>query len=249
MVDGGKILHNILETLVNNVRPNQTGAYLDNLAYKMIIDAKGSPAFKGFNGYPSTICVSLNDSIVHGIPNETPFKEGDIVSLDIGLRYNGFCTDTATSVIVDNKGRITIKDINSKPFKSLTAKEKLLFVTSKSLELAITSISPGDRIGKIGSIIQQYAEPYGFSVIRDLVGHGIGAEVHQSPNIPNYGTPTKGEVINVGDTLAIEPMISNGSFHIKTMSDGWEIKTEDGSIAAHFEHTIYISTNGAVILT
>jgi methionyl aminopeptidase len=249
MLAGGKILHQILDKLVQQVKPGQCGTALDKLANELIIQSGGTPAFKGFGGYPATICVSPNDSIVHGIPNNIPFKVGDIISLDIGIKYLGYCTDTATSVIVSPEGSTRINDIYKKPVNNLNPKEKLLYVTAVSLEKAIKIIKPGVLIGDLGHAIQTYAESEGFSVIRDLVGHGIGQSVHELPNIPNFGKPNTGPIISKGDTLAIEPMISNGSYHIQTMENGWEIKTIDSSLAAHFEHTIFVTEDGCEVLT
>lgn len=249
MMAGGKIIHKILDQLVIHAKPGQCGIALDKLAHELITKSGGVPAFKGFGGYPATVCISINDSIVHGIPNDIPFKNGDIISIDIGLKYLGYCTDTATSVIINSEGATQITNIYKKPVGSLSPKEKLLYVTAVSLEKAINEVKPGIHIGDIGHVIQKYAESEGFSVIRDLVGHGIGQSVHEPPNIPNFGRPNTGPVISKGDTLAIEPMISNGDYHIKTMSDGWEIKTADSSLAAHFEHTIYVTDDGCEVLT
>ncbi|PLV60209.1 type I methionyl aminopeptidase [Thermotoga sp. KOL6] len=193
------------------------------------------PAFKGYNGYGYATCVSVNEEVVHGLPlKEKIFKEGDIVSIDTGAVYQGFYGDAAVTYVVgetDERG------------------QKLVEVTKKALEKAIETVKPGIRLGDLSYCIQEFVESAGFDVIRDYVGHGIGRELHEEPQVPNYGTPGTGIVLRKGMTLAIEPMVSEGDWRVVVKDDGWTAVTIDGSRCAHFEHTILIAEDGAVILT
>lgn len=236
MAQGGVILGNTLKTLRESVRPGMTTAELDTIAEDFIRSHEGAtPAFKGLYGFPGSICTSINDEIVHGIPSKKRvLKEGDIVSLDVGVAFLGFFTDSATTVAVGEVDAST---------------KKLLDVTAASLEAGIAAATPGNHIGDIGAAVQAVVEAAGFSVVRDLVGHGIGAEFHEEPQVPNYGKPKRKEKLVPGLTLAIEPMVNAGGPGTRTLSDRWTIVTVDGSRSAHFEHTVAITENGPQVLT
>ncbi len=253
MRQGGAVLSRVLRRLIAQVKPHQTGINLDSVAQEMIQSNQAKPAFKGYQGYPNALCVSINSQIVHGIPNNTPFAVGDIISLDLGVLYDGYFTDAAVSVIVTTSGCQTIIDIIQKQhnlgFSTLSVAEKLLLVTYQSLEAGIKHIKAGARTGDIGAIIQNKMEHYGFGGVRDLVGHGVGESIHQEPSIPNYGSPGKGTVLKINDTIAVEPMVTVGNWHIVTGDDHWTISTKDGSLAAHFEHTVAVLDHGAIVLT
>jgi methionyl aminopeptidase len=236
MAQGGAILAGTHEALRRSVRPGVTTAELDAVAEDFIRSHDGAtPAFKGLYGFPGSICTSINDEIVHGIPSKKRvLKEGDIVSLDVGVGYKGFFTDAAITVGV---GAVT------------PAVQKLLDVTAASLEAGIAAATPGNHIGDIGAAVQTVVEAAGFSVVRDLVGHGIGAEFHEEPQVPNYGKPKRKEKLVPGLTIAIEPMVNAGGPGTRTLSDRWTIVTVDGSRSAHFEHTVAITEAGPRVLT
>lgn len=236
MAQGGRILRQTLEKLRESVRPGQSTADLDVLAESFIRSHNGAtPAFKGLYGFPGSICASINDEIVHGIPSKKRvLDEGDIVSLDVGVGYKGFFTDSAITVPV---GAVDAK----------TA--KLLTVTSRALEAGIAAATVGNHIGDIGAAVQGVVEAAGFSVVRDLVGHGIGVEFHEEPQVPNYGKPKRREKLVPGLTLAIEPMVNAGGPATRTLQDRWTIVTADGSTSAHFEHTVAITEDGPKVLT
>ena len=207
---------------------------LDRIAEEYIISKGGIPGFKGLYGFPNTLCVSIEDEIVHGIPSDRKLKDGEIVSIDVGSIYNDFYGDHAKTFCIGN--------VNEN-------KKKLVKVTKDSLMLGINEVKPGNHIGDIGFAIQSYAEKNNFSVVRELVGHGIGRKLHEEPQIPNYGTRNTGAELKEGMCLAIEPMINEGSEKIITKEDGWTICTEDGKPSAHFEHTITVTNKGVEILT
>lgn len=236
MAQGGRILRQTLEKLRESVRPGQSTADLDVLAESFIRSHNGAtPAFKGLYGFPGSICASINDEIVHGIPSKKRLlDEGDIVSLDVGVGYKGFFTDSAITVPV---GAVDAK----------TA--KLLTVTSRALEAGIAAATVGNHIGDIGAAVQSVVEAAGFSVVRDLVGHGIGVEFHEEPQVPNYGKPKRREKLVPGLTLAIEPMVNAGGPATRTLQDRWTIVTADGSRSAHFEHTVAVTEDGPLVLT
>ena len=236
MAQGGRILRQTLQTLRDSVRPGMSTAELDGIAEAFIRSHDGAtPAFKGLYGFPGSICASINDEIVHGIPSKKRLlKEGDIISLDVGVGYKGFFTDSAITV----------------PVGSLDARtEKLLTVTSRALEAGIAAAIVGNHIGDIGAAVQGVVEGAGFSVVRDLVGHGIGVEFHEEPQVPNYGKPKRREKLVPGLTLAIEPMVNAGGPATRTLQDRWTIVTADGSRSAHFEHTVAITEEGPRVLT
>ena len=236
MVQGGRILGATLETLRLAVRPGVSTGELDQIAEDFIRAHDGAvPAFKGLYGFPGSICSSVNQEIVHGIPSrKRVLKEGDIVSLDVGVGYKGYFTDHALTVAV---GQIT------------PDARRLLEVTQQSLEAGISAARVGNHIGDIGAAVQAVVEGAGFSVVRDLVGHGIGVAFHEEPQVPNYGKPKRREKLVPGLTLAIEPMVNIGGPATKTLGDRWTIVTLDGSLSAHFEHTVAITENGPRVLT
>jgi methionyl aminopeptidase len=236
MAQGGRILGQTLQTLRDSVRPGLSTAELDMLAESFIRSHDGAtPAFKGLYGFPGSICASINDEIVHGIPSKKRLlREGDIISLDVGVGYKGFFTDSAITVAVG-------------PVDSTT--EKLLTVTSRALEAGIAAAILGNHIGDIGAAVQGVVEAAGFSVVRDLVGHGIGVEFHEEPQVPNYGKPKRREKLVPGLTVAIEPMVNAGGPATRTLQDRWTIVTADGSRSAHFEHTVAITEEGPRVLT
>jgi len=243
MRQAGKRLAHILQLLVKSVRPGISTLELDRLAEKLILESGAEPAFKNYqpdtasgrSGYPATLCVSINQEVVHGIPRaDRILKEGDIIGLDCGLKLNGYYSDMAVTIGV---GKI-------KP-----ADQKLIDVTKKSLSLGIKKIKNGVHLGDVSAAIQRYVEKNSFSVVRNLSGHGIGKKLHEEPSILNFGQPATGPILKAGMTLAIEPMVNAGTWKITTASDGWTIITADGQNSAHFEHTILVTKKGAEILT
>lgn len=236
MAEGGKILGATVERLRAAVKPGMTTADLDEIAEAFIRGHEGAvPAFKGLYGFPGSICSSVNHEIVHGIPSrKRTLKDGDIVSIDVGVGYKGYFTDSATTVGV---GRISAEA------------QRLLDVTQESLEAGIAAATVGNHIGDIGHAVQKVVEAAGFSVVRDLVGHGIGVEFHEEPQVPNYGKPKRREKLVPGLTIAIEPMVNLGGPATRTLSDRWTIVTVDGSLSAHFEHTVAITDDGPLVLT
>ena len=207
---------------------------LDNLAESFIISRGARPAFKGYMGFPSTLCVSVDSAVVHGVPNNDTLHEGEIVSVDCGAELDGYYGDHAISFPV---GKL-------KP-----SKQKLLDVTKQSLLKGIEQAVPGNYVGDIGNAVQTHAESNGFSVVRELVGHGIGTNLHEDPQIPNFGIPSRGHMLHAGMCIAIEPMINAGTKDVLTSKDGWTIITKDGAPSAHFEHTVAITENGPEILS
>jgi methionyl aminopeptidase len=236
MAHGGRILAETMETLREAVRPGVTTAQLDEIAESFIRSHEGAtPAFKGLYGFPGSVCASINNEIVHGIPSRRrTLQEGDIISLDVGVRYQGFYTDSATTVAV---GEV--------PPES----RRLLEVTEAALAAGIEAAQPGNHLGDIGAAVQGVVEGAGFSVVKDLVGHGIGVEFHEKPQVPNYGKAKRGMKLATGLTIAIEPMVNAGSPETREMPDRWTIVTADGSRSAHFEHTVAITDHGPRILT
>ncbi|MBO2532824.1 methionine aminopeptidase, type I [Planifilum fulgidum] len=216
------------------IRPGVTTKELDRIADRVIRKHGAIPSFKGYNGFPGSICTSVNDELVHGIPGTRVLREGDIISIDIGAQYEGYHGDSAWTYPV---GRIS------------EAAQKLLRVTEESLYRGLAKAVPGARIGDISHAIQSYVEAHGFSVVREYVGHGIGRELHEEPSVPNFGPPGRGPRLKPGMTLAVEPMVNEGSRHVRTLSDNWTVVTVDGSLCAHFEHTIAITEEGCEILT
>ena len=236
MAEGGKILGETLKLLRETARAGLSTMDLDAVAEDFIRSHAGAkPAFKGLYGFPGSICTSINEEIVHGIPSKKRvLKDGDIVSLDVGVSYKGFFTDSAVTVPI---GTVD------------TQTARLLEVTAESLEAGIAAAVVGNHIGDIGAAVQQVVEAAGFSVVRDLVGHGIGVEFHEEPQVPNYGKPKRREKLTPGLTIAIEPMVNVGGPGTRTLSDRWTIVTVDGTRSAHFEHTVAITEEGPRVLT
>jgi methionyl aminopeptidase len=224
----------VLRELREAVRPGVTTADLDQLAEKRIRDKGGVPAFKGYHGYPATICASVNEQVIHGIPSARALVEGDILAIDVGVLMDGFYGDAAVTVPV---GRISERAA------------ELLRVTEESLYKGIEQARVGARVSDIGHAVQRHVESHGFSVVREFVGHGIGSAMHEEPQIPNYGEPGRGPRLAEGMVLAIEPMINAGKSAVKILEDGWTAVTRDGSLSAHFEHTVGVTASGPVILT
>ncbi len=217
------------------VQPGVTTEEIDRIAYEYIIKQGAKPNFLNYNGFPATACISINDEVIHGIPSKKQvIKEGDIVSIDLGATLNGYHGDNAATFAA---GKISPEA------------ERLINTTRESLYKGIAAAVAGGRIGDISNAVQTYCEERGFSVVRDFVGHGIGTKLHEDPSVPNYGTPGRGVRLLPGMTLAIEPMINAGGYDVRQLSDGWTIKTKDGSLSAHFEHTVAITADGPKILT
>jgi len=229
-----QLVARVLEDLAAMVAPGVSTADLDAAAEAKVRDAGAEPAFKGYRGYPATLCASVNEQVVHGIPNRRALAAGDIVSLDMGVKLNGFYGDSAITVAV---GPVH-EDVT-----------RLLRVTQAALEAGIAQVKVGGRISDIGHAIQQYVESQGFSVVREFVGHGIGAALHEEPQIANYGEPGHGPRLAEGMTLAIEPMVNMGKPAVKVLADGWTAVTKDGSLSAHFEHTVAVTKHGPDVLT
>ena len=230
----GQLVGRVLQELRAMVAPGITTLEVDRVAERMIRDAGASPTFKGYNGFPFSICASVNEQVVHGFPSEYELKEGDIFSIDVGVTLDGFVGDTATTVAV---GKVSEDRL------------RLMKVTEESLELAIQQCRAGNHLGDIGFAVQSHAEGHGYSIVRDYVGHGIGRRMHEDPQIPNYGKPGKGPKIKNGYVFALEPMVNMGSLHTKTLKDGWTVVTVDGQPSAHFEHTVAITDDGPEVLT
>lgn len=236
MAEGGRVLADTIAMLRARVAPGLTTRDLDALAEEFIRSHDGAvPAFKGLYGFPGSICTSINEEIVHGIPSrKRVLREGDIVSLDVGVGFGGFFTDSATTVPV---GAID------------AASERLLDVTQRALEAGIGAAVLGNHIGDIGAAVQAVVEAAGFSVVRDLVGHGIGTEFHEEPQVPNYGKPKRLMKLAAGLTIAIEPMVNIGTPKTRQMPDHWTIVTADGKRSAHYEHTVAVTEDGPRVLT
>lgn len=234
MAEAGKILAVIMKELEKKVRSGITTMDLERQAEAFLFDYKVKPAFKSYDGFPAVLCTSINHQIVHSVPSEYELKEGDIVSLDLGLLYKGFYSDMAVTLAV---GKI------SKEAK------KLIEVTKQSLYLAIKKAKPGNTFGDIGEAVQRYVESEGFNVVRNLCGHGIGRELHEEPEIPNFGERKSGQTIKEGMVFCIEPMVTMGDWKLKKSDDGFGFETKDNSLSCHFEHTVVALKNGAKILT
>ena len=242
MAEGGRILAKIMKELGKRVRPGITTMELEKLAESLILKAGGKCSFKGYKSkdgesvrpYPFCLCTSVNEEIVHVPPSNRVLKEGDVLKLDLGIFYKGFHTDMAITVPV---GKVSFEA------------QRLIRVTKKALKLAIKKVRPGNTFGDIGNTIQRYVESQGFNVVRELCGHGIGRELHEEPKILNYGKRKSGEKIKEGMVFCIEPMVTAGDWHLKRTKDGFGYQTVDGSLTAHFEHTVAIESNGARVLT
>ncbi len=230
----GQLVGQVLQELRQMVKPGVSTIEVDRAAEQMIRDAGALPTFKGYHGFPYSICASVNEQVVHGFPSDYQLKEGDIFSIDCGATLEGFVGDTATTVPV---GKVSQQVLD------------LVQVTEECLELAIEQCRPGKHLGDIGAAVQQHAESHGYSVVRDYVGHGIGRRMHEDPQIPNYGKPGQGPKIRAGYVFAVEPMINLGTHQTKVLPDGWTVITLDGKPSAHSEHTIAITDEGPQVLT
>jgi methionyl aminopeptidase len=235
MREAGRLVGEVLAELAAVVAPGVTTADLDAMAEKRIARAGATPAFKGYHGYPATICASINEEVIHGIPSgRRLLKEGDIISIDVGASLNGFFGDSAVTLPV---GQVSEEAAT------------LLRVTEEALFKAIERVRPGNRVSDIGHAVQKHVESYGFSVVREFVGHGIGQRMHEEPQVPNYGEPGRGPRLAEGMVLAIEPMVNAGKPAVKLLGDGWTAVTRDSSLSAHFEHTVAVTAAGPWILT
>ncbi len=239
LLEGGRLLRAVLREVASLCRPGTTGEYLNEKAEALLKKAGMKPAFKGYGGdhgdpFPAALCVSANNAVVHGLPSEIPFKEGDIVGLDIGGVYKGLYTDTATTVPVGKVGENA---------------EKLIEAARKALHAGVAAVKAGARTGDIGAAVEEAAKKAGFSVVRDLVGHGVGYAVHEFPPVPNYGKPGQGIELPEGAVIAIEPMLTAGEHAVDTADDGWTVITRDGSLSSHEEVTVAVTAKGALILT
>jgi methionyl aminopeptidase len=230
----GKITSKVLTDLMKAVRPGVTTKFLDEMAERGIRELGGIPTFKGYHDYPASICASVNDEVVHGIPGDYLLKEGDLLSIDIGTTLEGYVSDSAVTVAV---GAIS------------QAAQKLLDVTQECLMVGIAQMERGNHLGDIGAAVQKHAESQGYGVVRELVGHGVGTAMHEEPQVPNYGKVGAGIELRPGLVLAIEPMITQGDYKVEILKDGWTVVTADGKLAAHFEHTIAVTDEGPKILT
>jgi methionyl aminopeptidase len=231
----GRVVATTIERLLASVRPGATTAQLDRLAEDAIRSAGAEPSFQGYRGFPASICTSVNEQVVHGIPGPRTLREGDLLSLDVGAIWDGYHADSAVSVFVGEP-------------PSAEA-EKLVRVTEESLEAGISQIRPGGRLSDISHAVQEVAEGAGFAVVREYVGHGIGRSLHEDPQIPNYGPPGRGPELRPGLVVAVEPMVNLGGWETRVLADQWTVVTADGSLSAHFEHTIALSEDGAEVLT
>ena len=234
MRSAGKIVAQVLQKLSAMVEPGIATRDLDHEADKIIRDAGAIPTFKGYNGYPASICTSVNEEVVHGIPGKRKLRRGDIIGIDCGATYLGYVGDAAVTVPV---GEVS-KDI-----------ERLMEATRESLYQAISKCTVGNRLGDVSNAVQSYVEPLGYSVVQNYCGHGVGRAMHEEPQVPNYGKAGSGPYLRQGWVIAIEPMINLGKHETKQLSDGWTVVTLDGRPSAHFEHTIAITENGPEILT
>lgn len=229
-----KIVAEILNALKEIVKPGITTKDIEVFVDKTIAERGAVAAFRGYRNYPSSVCTSVNDQVVHGIPSGLRLKEGDILSVDLGIYLEGFYGDGAVTFPV---GRIS------------PSAERLLRVTEEALYIGIEKARPGNRVSDISSSIQRYVESHGYSVVRTFVGHGIGRSLHEEPQVPNFGAPGQGPRLREGMTLAIEPMVNEGTYEVRILDDGWTAVTADGKLSAHYEHTVVITRNGARILT
>lgn len=234
MREAGSIVAQTLQKLVDMLRPGLVEKELDKVVRKEFEKHDVVPTFLGYHGYPATVCVSTNEEIVHGIPGKRVIEEGDIVSIDLGCTHRGFVADSAVTVIV---GR-------GKPEAA-----KLVDVARRSLDAGIAQAHAGKRLGEISNAIQTYIESHGFGVVREYVGHGVGRQMHEEPQVPNFGPPDRGPVLKKGMVLALEPMVTQGDWRTRQLDDNWTVVTADGSLSAHFEHTVAITDNGPCVLT
>jgi len=233
MDEANRIVHEVLDGIAERVRPGVTTRELDRFAESLIRSKGGVPAFLHYKGYPATLCTSVNDVIVHGIPGEVTLQEGDILGVDCGVVYKGYYGDAARTFPV---GKVSPEA------------ERLIAVTRRALEIAVETVQPNRRLSDIGHAVQSYVESQGFSVVREFVGHGIGTALHEEPQVPNFGNPGKGPRLRPGLVLAIEPMVNAGAPAVEVDADGWTARTRDGSLSAHFEYSVAVTDDGARVL-
>lgn len=231
----GQMLAQVLQLIKQRAEPGISGKDVSQLVKQELKALGGKHAFLGYNGFPDAICISVNDAVVHGVPDDQPFKSGDVVGFDYGVSYNGMITDSALTIMI---GKNPAGDV-----------KKLLQATEQAMYAGIEVLKNGVRVGDIAAAAQAVLDKNKLGIVRDLVGHGVGHQVHEDPNIPNYGSAGTGPTLKAGMTIAIEPMATLGDYHIKVDADNWTIRTADGSLAAHFEHTVLITDNGYEILT
>jgi methionyl aminopeptidase len=234
MREAGRLVAEIHHRLREEVKPGISTLELDTLAERLTLKAGATPAFKGYRGYGFTVCASVNDQVVHGVPDRRPLETGDIVALDFGVLLDGFYGDAAVTLPVGEVSEET---------------ERLLLAGAEALRCGIAKTTSENRLNDIGAAVQRHAEGSGYSVVREYVGHGIGKALHEEPQVPNYGEENTGVRLRVGMVLAIEPMINEGEKEVQTLEDGWTVVTLDGSLSVHFEHTVAITENGPEILT
>lgn len=231
----GRILAGVLAAIRQYVQPGVTQKDVSALAARELKSLGGLPVFLNYQGYPDIICVSVNDAVVHGIPTNQAFKEGDVAGFDFGVSYNGMITDSAFSMVVGSAND--------------QAKSRLVRVTEEALSAGIKTLRDKVRVGDIGATVSRVLDRHHYGIVRDLVGHGVGHRLHEDPDIPNYGMPGTGPILRAGMTVAIEPMASLGDGAVMIDQDGWTVRTADGSVSAHFEHTVLITETGAEVLT
>jgi len=230
-----RLLAGAMEVIAQNMKPGITGLELDRIAESYIRDNGAIPAFKGYSGYPATLCISFNEQVVHGIPNERTFQDGDLIGIDVGAVYEEFNSDMARTFYIGENPDDQIR--------------RLIDTTKRALDAGIEMWKPGNRVGDVSHAIQIVIEKEGFSVVRALVGHGIGREMHEEPQIPNFGPAGAGPIIKEGMAAAIEPMVNIGTFAVKILRDGWTYVTADGKMSCHFENTVIATKDGNEILT
>lgn len=230
----GRIVADTISRLHDALRPGVTTKQLDQLAEETITSAGATPSFKGYRGFPASICTSVNEEIVHGIPGPRELQDGDIISLDVGALLDGFHADSAWT--------FPVGDVDAEA-------QRLLAVTEQALAAAIAQCRPGNRLGDVGYAVEQIADRAGFGIVREYAGHGVGRALHEEPWVPNYGPPGRREVLAAGMTVAIEPMVNEGGDATKSLADGWTVVTADGTRSAHFEHTVAITDDGHSVLT
>ena len=234
LMDGAnRIVHAVLDGIAERVRPGVSTAELDRFAEALIRERGAVPAFLHYKGYPATLCTSINDVIVHGIPGAQTLAEGDILGVDCGVVYKGYYGDAARTFPVG---------------KVAEQAERLIAVTRRALEIAVEAVRPNRRVSDIGYAVQSYVESQGFSVVREFVGHGIGTSLHEDPQVPNFGDPGRGPRLRPGLVLAIEPMVNAGAPEVSVDADGWTARTQDGSLSAHFEYSVAVTDDGARVL-
>ena len=233
MDEANRIVHRALDLVESMIAPGATSLELDRAAEELIRASGGVPAFLNYRGFPATLCTSVNDVIVHGIPNDEPLQEGDIIGVDCGVVYKGYYGDAART--------FEVGEVDGEA-------QKLLAVTKQSLEEAVQAVKPGNRLSDVGHAVEKHVTEHGFAVVREFVGHGIGASLHEEPQVPNFGKPGRGPKLKPGIVLAIEPMVNVGTPEVKVDSDGWTARTQDGSLSAHFEYSVAITPQGARVL-